>query len=107
MSKVYRSMQGKIIELDKLIMRNENTLAVGNVRVNARGDELGPGGIIIKRKEDIAADINVRNDTVPEAKRRESNPIVAQPIEEKPQPIEEKPTIRPIKSQKPADPMEG
>jgi hypothetical protein len=26
--------------------------AVGNVRMNARGDELGPGGKIVKKRED-------------------------------------------------------
>jgi hypothetical protein len=50
---VYRTMQGKEIDLDKLRMRNEMTLAVGNARVNARGDELGPGGKIIKKREEI------------------------------------------------------
>ena len=34
--------------MDLLRQRNELTPAVGNVRVNARGDELGPGGKIIK-----------------------------------------------------------
>ena len=29
------------------------TVAVGNVRVNARGDELGRGGQIIRKREDI------------------------------------------------------
>ena len=41
-------MQGKAIDMDLLRQRNELTPAVGNVRVNARGDELGPGGKIIK-----------------------------------------------------------
>jgi hypothetical protein len=50
---VYRTMQGKEIDLDKLRMRNEMTVAVGNSRVNARGDELGPGGKIIKKREEI------------------------------------------------------
>ena len=50
---VYRSMQGKEIDLDKLRMRNEMTIAVGNARVNARGDEIGPGGKIIRKREDI------------------------------------------------------
>ena len=50
---VYRTMQGKEIDLDKLRMRNEMTVAVGNSRVNARGDELGPGGKIIKKREDL------------------------------------------------------
>lgn len=54
--KVYRSMQGKEVDVDKLRQRNEMTLAVGNVRVNARGDMLGPGGKIIKKAEDVAAE---------------------------------------------------
>ena len=54
--KVYRTMQGKEIDLDKLRMKNEMTLAVGNVRMNARGDELGPGGKIIRKREDIMSE---------------------------------------------------
>lgn len=54
--KVYRSMQGREVDVDKLRQRNEMTLAVGNVRVNARGDMLGPGGKIIKKAEDVASE---------------------------------------------------
>jgi hypothetical protein len=50
---VYRSMQGKEVDMHKLVMQNEMTVAVGNIRVNARGDELGPGGKIIKKREDV------------------------------------------------------
>ena len=46
-------MQGKELDLDKLRMKNEMTLAVGNVRMNARGDELGAGGKIVRKREDI------------------------------------------------------
>ena len=46
-------MRGKQVDMDLLRKRNELTPAVGNVKVNARGDELGPGGKIIKRREDI------------------------------------------------------
>lgn len=49
---IYRSMQGKEIDMDKLVNQNEMTVAVGNVKVNARGDELGPGGKIIRTAED-------------------------------------------------------
>ena len=49
-------MQGKAIDMDLLRQKNELTPAVGNVRVNARGDELGPGGKIIKRREAVMAD---------------------------------------------------
>ena len=51
--KVYRTMRGKTIDMDILAKRNELTPAVGNARVNARGDELGPGGKIIKKREDV------------------------------------------------------
>lgn len=51
--KAYRTMQGKEIDFDQLRIKNEMTLAVGNARVNARGDEIGPGGKIIKKREDI------------------------------------------------------
>ena len=50
---VYRSMQGKEVDMHKLVMQNEMTVAVGNVKVNARGDELGPGGKIIRKREDV------------------------------------------------------
>ena len=54
--KVYKSMQGKQVDMDLLRQKNELTPAVGNARVNARGDELGPGGKIIRKREDVMAD---------------------------------------------------
>lgn len=54
--KIYRSANGKQIDLDALVSRNELTPAVSNVRVNARGDELGPGGKIVRKREDILRD---------------------------------------------------
>jgi|TARA_B110000444_G_scaffold236927_1_gene249199 hypothetical protein len=51
--KQYATMQGKKVDMDLLRQRNELTPAVGNARVNARGDELGPGGKIIKKREDV------------------------------------------------------
>jgi hypothetical protein len=50
---VYKTMQGREIDMHKLTMQHEMTVAVGNARVNARGDELGPGGRIIKKREDV------------------------------------------------------
>jgi hypothetical protein len=54
--KVYTTMQGKTVDMDALASRNETMPAVGNVRMNARGDELGPGGKVIKKREDIVGD---------------------------------------------------
>jgi hypothetical protein len=67
---LHRSMQGKQVDMNKLAMQNEMTLAVGNVKVNARGDELGPGGKIIRKREDIIREIGQKNvqDMDPEGK---------------------------------------
>ena len=62
--KMYKTAQGKHIDLDLLISRNELTPAVGNARVNARGDELGPGGTIIRKREDIMGEYYQNPETV-------------------------------------------
>jgi len=53
MRKSYRSMLGTEIDMEKLRNQNELALAVGNARVNARGDEIGPGGKIVRKREEI------------------------------------------------------
>lgn len=78
--KVYKSMQGKQVDMDLLRQKNELTPAVGNARVNARGDELGPGGKIIRKREDVMADYyrdnpNVVADEQPVAKK--ADPVEA------------------------------
>lgn len=51
--KTYTTMRGKTIDMDILRKKNELVPAVGNARVNARGDELGPNGTILRKREDI------------------------------------------------------
>ena len=64
--KVYKSANGKTVDMDLPRQKNELTTAVGNARVNARGDELGEGGKIIRKKEDILADYYASNPGVKE-----------------------------------------
>lgn len=54
--KVYKTMTGKTIDIDLLRKRNELTRAVGNARMNARGDLLGPGGKIVRKREEVLRD---------------------------------------------------
>lgn len=68
MGRVYTSMQGKQIDMEKLSLRNELTPAIGNMKVNARGDELGPGGQIVRTREQILQDYYKNN---PRAVREE------------------------------------
>jgi hypothetical protein len=64
--KTYRTANGKSIDLDQLIQRNELTPAVGNARVNARGDELGAGGKIVRRREEVLRDYYQSSPSVPD-----------------------------------------
>lgn len=74
MGKVYRSMQGKEVDMEKLMRQNELMPAVGNIQVNARGDELGPGGKIIKKREDIVSEYYETN---PKLMREQSGIVEA------------------------------
>jgi hypothetical protein len=51
--KLYRTMQGRMVDIEKLRATNEEVRAVGNMNVNARGDVVGTGGIIVKSKEQL------------------------------------------------------
>jgi hypothetical protein len=62
---VYRSMRGKEVDMEKLNLKNETVPAVGNLRVNARGDELGPGGKITKTREQILSEYYEKNPRAP------------------------------------------
>jgi glycine cleavage system H lipoate-binding protein len=49
-NKVYRSANGKTVDMGKLALQNEKVRAVGNMNVNARGDVLDDTNKIISRK---------------------------------------------------------
>ena len=53
MSNKYKTAHGKSIDIDKLRLTNERTIAVGNMKVNARGDQLGQGGKIVATRNEL------------------------------------------------------
>jgi hypothetical protein len=57
----HTSMRGKEIDMEKMSMRFEKTPAVGNMKVNARGDEIGEGGKVIRTREQVLADYYAQN----------------------------------------------
>ena len=78
-------MRGKNVDMDMLRKRNELTPAVGNARVNARGDELGAGGKIVKKREDVISEHYATAGTVRDSSSRnqiqevvEEEPVVEQ-----------------------------
>lgn len=51
----YRTAQGKTIDMAALVSKNERARAVGNMKVNARGDTIdGNGNIIVPVTEKVA-----------------------------------------------------
>jgi len=61
MGRTYTSMRGKEVDMERLSLQHETTPAVGNIKVNARGDELGEGGKIVRTREQILQDYYKNN----------------------------------------------
>lgn len=61
MGKLYTTMRGKQVDMEQLNLKNETLPAVGNMKVNARGDQLGPGGQVVKTREQILSDYYKNN----------------------------------------------
>ena len=53
---VYKTAQGRVINMDNLRLQHENEKAVGNMGVNARGDQVDRHGNIIRKKSEIMQD---------------------------------------------------
>jgi len=53
MTKIYKTARGKSVDFDKIKLSNETAIAVGNMKVNARGDLLGAGGQVAKGRNQI------------------------------------------------------
>ncbi len=65
MKRTYKTAQGQLIDIDALRLANEDAIAVGNMKVNARGDQLGPGGEVLK----------TRNQTMNEYYQIQADPV--------------------------------
>lgn len=53
---MYTTAMGRSIDFESLKSAGEETIAVGNMKVNARGDQLGPGGTIERTRNAAMAD---------------------------------------------------
>lgn len=59
--KPHTSMRGKVLDMDGMRAQNDQNVAIGNARMNARGDVVGRGGKIEIRREQIIRDFYNRN----------------------------------------------
>ena len=105
--RMYRTMQGRMVDIEKLRASNEHVRAVGNMNVNARGDVLGPGGQIVEAKAQVMQKYYEQprgkvDDTPARAKPTPPRKVAPapQPSVQKMTPVESKPT-KPIETFKP------
>jgi hypothetical protein len=53
MTRVYKTAKGKSIDIDRVKLSNESARAVGNMKVNARGDQLGARGEVAMGRNQV------------------------------------------------------
>jgi len=53
MANLKRSAMGQQLDIDMLRLSNEHTITIGNTKTNARGDQLGKGGKVIKPRAQV------------------------------------------------------
>ena len=72
---VYRSANGKPVDMGALRLKNEKTRAVGNMKVNARGDEINERGQVIRKKTEQVSNQYQRQikTTLPSSKRGDND----------------------------------
>ena len=116
--KVYRTAQGKSLDIGALQLQNESVRAVGNMGVNARGDRVGPqNNTVDGRTQKITRQYkkqinrtNVSDDVVHASKKAAKKQATAQPAPQ-PEPVLEmdapvvEPAIKPTVA-KPEDSFE-
>lgn len=57
--KIYKTAQGKTVDMGRLVLQNEKVRAVGNMGVNARGDHVDDLNRIIQtRNEQVNTQYN-------------------------------------------------
>jgi len=88
MANVYKTANGRQIDVDRIRLNNEEVIAVGNLRVNARGDQLGAGGKIVKTRDQLMKEYYALNTPV----AQDDQVIIKQPVSE---PQVTKPAPRP------------
>jgi hypothetical protein len=54
------SMRGERVDFSSMVEQNSSRPALGNASVNAKGDQLGNSGVILKTQEQIEAEMSAR-----------------------------------------------
>lgn len=96
---IYKTALGQRVDVDALRLINESVVTVGNMPVNARGDEVKPDGTVIRTRNEIMKEHYNRNigpvvsyNPVRKKAVDEAPPVVTAPVVE--QPAETDSTLR-------------
>ena len=87
MGNVYRSARGDALDIDMLRLANEETIAIGNMRTNARGDELGAGGKVVKTRAQLMQEYYKLNTPIADDTPIGSAPSVIASVEDNTAPV--------------------
>lgn len=91
MANVHYSYRGQPVDMDALAKKFEKEIALGNARMNAKGDIVGRGGKIIKTREQQLAEykeanapikmgkVNISNEEIDLNEVAEAKPVLKRP----------------------------
>ena len=99
-SKVYRSAQGKSVDLGTIMLQNEHVRAVGNMNVNARGDRLDSNNQVLETKPRQIQRQNARTTNVSATEVHSSSLKARRQVISEPEPDQET-TVAPIMTSQP------
>ena len=89
-----KSARGKEINITALRTANQYSTAVGNAKMNARGDILGKNGKIIKKREEIVNEYNTK------VKNAVKNVPISQDITKSSRPVQKPQTVETAEQKK-------
>jgi hypothetical protein len=97
-SKVYRTAQGKTVDLGTIMLQNEHVRAVGNMNVNARGDKLDQNNRVVETKprqiqRQNARTTNVSSEPVQSSATKAKRPKREKAQAEAPYVVEQTPVV--------------
>lgn len=96
MADVHYSYRGKAVDMNALSKKYEKEIALGNAKMNAKGDIIGRGGKIIKTREEQIAEyreanaplkagkVNLSNEEVDLNEVAEAKPVLKKAEADKP-----------------------
>jgi hypothetical protein len=82
-NRVYRSAQGKMVDLGTIVLQNEHVRAVGNMKVNARGDKIDSLNQVIETRTERIQRHNDRTSTNVSSAPPQTSSKKTQPVKTK------------------------